>query len=1084
MRMTMTSLALLALITHASLAAPPAPTGAPALIPAPPEIQAAVKGTEGFAREYDERPVRLIAEAEDFKIEKGEWVAVPFRENYFASTFAMTFLSRMACLGAPAQPETESIAAQIVDVPYESDYHLLARYEQPYNFSVEFTLVVEQDGQQVFKQIFGKLDDSKIWPLNGHVRKPMERFWWGGTDNQVWQQAGPAHLKKGKATIRMIAGKQMDGDKLRVNTGRRSVDLICLTNDEAGMAAQKKSARYLEMDGWLVQAGDLYIRITNKGTGPVVPTISPDDMGQHSPYYIHARDWAGVSVLKTGRLEGKTNYQIAGPRSASVAIDKLAPLLRHEDFLAPKDPNKPDGPKQLVFATAHQLAPGDTSGWVPMGHVTDALHNCTWTLKTPSPLGLEFGVPDGAGGIKSIRQLDISGTTVFEVPANIAPNPAIEHALKTRWWLPQLRTVPEAIAWLGNEVAKFPDKGPIAKRFLIFSIGGFGSTPSTPEGQKLMLALGDNTVVNQGGKKKGVRFHMKTLDLAQLAKQDFSDTLIVSYGDETHLPEAPLTDDELSAWLKAHNVDWTEPVKFTRTPTDPLFYYSTIAGVEKGAQPYIAATEFLRSKGVYAGANYSPHANYMVSEMHWVRPFKLKAMSLPWSEDYVWQIPEFSVQVAGYMTTAFRCGAKYHDMPIHMYVMPHSPGNTPRDFRLSAYTCVANGAKQLDYFCASPLAVGGTENYVATDDLPMWREIHAVSHEAGKFEDYVMDGHVRGAQVGLLLSSVDDIMSGASNQTLAMHNGERKAVYYALKHAGIPVDMITEDDVIDGLAKECKVIYLTQQWVHSRAVKALKTWVENGGTLVALCGGGFRNEFNKDNPEVNALFGVKSQAMSTDPDLVKNYIIAPNTPFLVKQDLPLYKPMDTVSSTATPAQIPVIVWKQTLEPAGANVLATFSDGKPAVVETKHGKGRAILFGFLPGQAYLKSGLPILPPDRGAIDAAFSHFLPTEMDTSLRALFVDSLMPADFVRPVECSAKLIETACIDTPAKDGNPARLAVPLMNYSGTPVKELTVKIADLPAAKSLRSVERGALTPTFKDGAMVVTLPLDVADMLLIDR
>ena len=47
-----------------------------------------------------------------------------------------------------------------------------------------------------------------------------------------------------------------------------------------------------------------------------------------------------------------------------------------------------------------------------------------------------------------------------------------------------------------------------------------------------------------------------------------------------------------------------------------------------------------------------------------------------------------------------------------------------------------------------------------------------------------------------------------------------------------------------------------------------------------------------------------------------------------------------------------------------------------------------------------------------------------------------------------------------------------------------MTVRVSDLAGAKSVKSLERGPLTPTFKDGAMTVTLPLDVADMLLIDR
>ena len=63
--------------------------------------------------------------------------------------------------------------------------------------------------------------------------------------------------------------------------------------------------------------------------------------------------------------------------------------------------------------------------------------------------------------------------------------------------------------------------------------------------------------------------------------------------------------------------------------------------------------------------------------------------------------------------------------------------------------------------------------------------------------------------------------------------------------------------------------------------------------------------------------------------------------------------------------VPVIVWRQTLEPADGTVLGWYKDGRPAVVAKSHGKGRAYLFGFLPGQAYLKSGLLNAPPDRGA-----------------------------------------------------------------------------------------------------------------------
>jgi hypothetical protein len=209
---------------------------------------------------------------------------------------------------------------------------------------------------------------------------------------------------------------------------------------------------------------------------------------------------------------------------------------------------------------------------------------------------------------------------------------------------------------------------------------------------------------------------------------------------------------------------------------------------------------------------------------------------------------------------------------------------------------------------------------------------------------------------------------------------------------------------------------------------------------------------------------------------VSKYLLQENSPFLTKQDLPGYEPFDKVSWGGV-KDVPVMVWKQGLAVKDAQVLGTFADGKPAVVEKKHGKGRVVLFGFLPGQAYLKSGLPLLPPDRGATDAAFAHFLPTGMDATLRRALVEDFLPKDFVRPVECSETLVESTCIDTPAQGGQPARLAVPLLNFTGKPIATLSVKLNGVANPKTIRSVERGVLKFESKGSDTVVSLPLDVS-------
>jgi hypothetical protein len=608
-----------------------------------------------------------------------------------------------------------------------------------------------------------------------------------------------------------------------------------------------------------------------------------------------------------------------------------------------------------------------------------------------------------------------------------------------------------------------------------------------PIARELTTALGDNTMVGQQGKKRGIKCHLRNPDPslvnAELAKGTLNDTYIVSYGDETHLPVMKPDDATFQAWLLSRGVKGQESAAYTADRTNPLFYYAQLCAIENGAKQYVAGSAAYAAKGILTGANYAPHSNYLISEMHYIRPFKLKAMTMPWSEDYVWQVPEFNAQVMGYVTSAFRAGAKYHNMPIHMYVMPHSPGNTPKDFRRSFYTCVAHGAKMINYFCGSPLAVAGTENYVATGDLGMWRAIYDCSHEAGIFEDYVMDGQVRQAKVGMLLSSVDDIMTGANNATLALHNNERKAIYYALRHAQVPVDLLSEDDVIDGLAKDYRVIYITEQWLHSKAVAALRKWTEAGGTVIALAGGGFLDEFNKPNPETAEFYGVKAQQLNRDPKFL-DYIMEENKPFLSKQDLPRYKPFATAAwgeGEKRIADVGVIGWKQDLKAADGKVVGTFNDGTPAVIEKVHGKGKAVLFGFLPGQAYLKKALPLRPVDRGSCDASYAHFIPTDMDPALRRALVDEFLPQGFVKPVRCSETLVESTCIDT-VKAAR--RLAVPLINYSAGAVAQLTVTVAGVDQVSQVRSLEQAKLDYKIDSGNLVVTLPLAVADVLLVDR
>ena len=127
-----------------------------------------------------------------------------------------------------------------------------------------------------------------------------------------------------------------------------------------------------------------------------------------------------------------------------------------------------------------------------------------------------------------------------------------------------------------------------------------------------------------------------------------------------------------------------------------------------------------------------------------------------------------------------------------------------------------------------------------------------------------------------------------------------------------------------------------------------------------------------------------------------------------------------------------------------------------------------------------------PVDRGANPESFTHYLPTSMSLTLLARLTDDFLGRDAfaVKPVITTDGLVETTCIDTPAKGGAPARLAVPLVNWTGGEIGLLTVSIRGVDKPSKVRSVERGELKYTQLKGGIQIQMPLNVADMILIDR
>ena len=94
------------------------------------------------------------------------------------------------------------------------------------------------------------------------------------------------------------------------------------------------------------------------------------------------------------------------------------------------------------------------------------------------------------------------------------------------------------------------------------------------------------------------------------------------------------------------------------------------------------------------------------------------------------------------MLDMFRCGIKGKlEAKIHYYVMPHTPGNTPKSWRRQFYGDLAHGAKVLNLFEYRPVQAAYTENHCS--DPAMYQAIRQNLYELGQFEDIIQDGQVR-----------------------------------------------------------------------------------------------------------------------------------------------------------------------------------------------------------------------------------------------------------------------------------------------------------------------------------------------------
>ncbi|MEO5997853.1 MAG: beta-galactosidase [Chitinophagaceae bacterium] len=158
-----------------------------------------------------------------------------------------------------------------------------------------------------------------------------------------------------------------------------------------------------------------------------------------------------------------------------------------------------------------------------------------------------------------------------------------------------------------------------------------------------------------------------------------------------------------------------------------------------------------------------------------------------------------------------------------------------------------------------------------------------------------------------------------------------RGAYQAFFDSNIQVDFVHIDNV-----KEYPIIYLPYAvMLKQETANKLLKYVENGGQLICegLPGywgdGGHVGEV-QPNLGLDKLFGARQKYVEFTPDL-----------------------LDTLKLQVRGSKIDGRYFLQQYSAEGGNIVGTFSNGSPAAVENKFGRGKTLLIGSFPGGGYAR-----------------------------------------------------------------------------------------------------------------------------------
>ena len=300
-----------------------------------------------------------------------------------------------------------------------------------------------------------------------------------------------------------------------------------------------------------------------------------------------------------------------------------------------------------------------------------------------------------------------------------------------------------------------------------------------------------------------------------------------------------------------------------------------------------------------------------------------------WGEDWYGYMPRGSGVIAWY-ADLMRSQAKYRNLPTGSYLIL-GYGYSPALDSQRYYERMMRGGYTFDTYPYWPR--GSDATWLEHPDVLV--NMARLHRDLAEVEDILVGGRVLPAKAAIVYPNSCMLWDVAAYQ-------DALALYLAHLHAGIPLDVLTEQDVVDGRAQDYALLYCLGANIRRDALEALDAFVLRGGTLAGICPEA-RDQFDDPIRGGESAFGARKMAS-----------VARKAPGGFAYEFKSAQSIDTVKWQEK--EVKVYCRKLEIEPLeGAEVLATFSGGSPAVIQSRRGKGRVILYAFSLGLSYMKMG---------------------------------------------------------------------------------------------------------------------------------